>query len=149
MSYLDKIAELTGKLNDRDAQLQKQTDRLTLVIESCDLGIWDWNPQTNEVVFNDQWGRMLGYEPDEVEPCLDSWKLKVHPDDIGGCFEDIGKHIRGEIPMYSNTHRMKHKDGHWVIILDRGRIVERNEYGDPIRFTGTHTYMGKAKEENT
>lgn len=141
MSNLKKIYELTDRLTKRDLELKEQKERLELVIESCDLGIWDWNPQTNEVSFNDQWAWMLGYELSEIEPCLNSWDSRVHPDDIAGCFKDIQDHVDGKTPRYSNTHRMKHKNGTWVRILDRGRIVKRDNEGKPVRFTGTHTLL--------
>lgn len=46
--------------------------------------------------------------------------------------------MNGETSFYENVHRMKHKDGHWVYILDRGRFSVKDESGKPIKFTGTH-----------
>jgi PAS domain S-box-containing protein len=113
--------------------------RLELVIKSSGVGVWDWNPQTDEVVFDKQWAAMLGLTPDELTQTLADWSDRVHPDDLQGCFDDINAHINGDTPFYHNTHRMRHKAGHWVYILDRGTIVERDDQGRPIRFTGTHT----------
>lgn len=69
---------------------------------------------------------------------LETWKSRVHPDDLAKCYDDIGRYLRGETPFYENIHRVKHADGHWVYILDRGRISGRDSEGKPIRFTGTH-----------
>jgi PAS domain S-box-containing protein len=121
------------------ACLRESRDRLELVIEGTNLGIWDWNPQDDSVVFNATWAQLLGYELEEIEPSLEAWKSRVHPDDLESCYENLGKHIRGEVEFYQDVHRMRHKHGHWVHILDRGKIVERDENGNPIRFTGTHT----------
>lgn len=119
--------------------LEQVKQRLELVIESSGVGVWDWNPQTDEVVFDKQWAAMLGLRPDELSQTLADWSERVHPDDLQGCFDDIEAHIKGETAFYQNTHRMRHKEGHWVYILDRGTVVERDEHGLPIRFTGTHT----------
>lgn len=115
------------------------SQRLALVIKSSGVGVWDWNPQTDEVVFDKQWAAMLGLAPEELTQTLADWSDRVHPDDLQGCFDDINAHINGDTTFYHNTHRMRHKAGHWVYILDRGTIVERDDQGRPIRFTGTHT----------
>ena len=117
----------------------QQRERLELVIEGTRLGMWDWNPQTNEVAFNDVWAELLGHSLDEISPTLEEWESRVHPDDIAGCYEDIQAHIEGKTAFYQNVHRMRHKDGSWRYILDRGKVVERDAKGLPTRFTGTHT----------
>lgn len=114
------------------------TERLALVLKGTGLGLWDWNPQTGQVVFDERWCQMLGYELDEIVPSVESWSSRVHPDDLAGCFADIQAHIEGDTEYYSNEHRMLHKDGSWVHILDRGRVMERDSSGAPIRFTGSH-----------
>lgn len=101
---------------------------------------------TNELFFDKGWCELLGYEVNEIKPTFSSWESRVHPDDIEECYKDIQRHINGETPFYSNVHRMQHKDGHWVYILDRGRIVERDQHGEPIRFAGTHSDITHLKE---
>ena len=131
--------------NTEDLTPEQQRKRLELVVEGTRLGMWDWNPQTNEVTFNDIWAEMLGYHIDEIECSLSEWQDRVHPDDIDRCFADIQAHIDGKVPFYENVHRMRHREGHWVYILDRGKIVERDAQGQPIRFTGTHTDVTELK----
>ncbi|WNO09995.1 response regulator [Teredinibacter sp. KSP-S5-2] len=113
-------------------------ERLKLVLDSTRLGMWDWNPQTNEVLFDQNWATMLGVTVDDLTMTLDDWSSRVHPDDMEKCFQDIQAHLTGETDFYENLHRMRHADGHWVYILDRGRVVEHDENGNPVRFTGTH-----------
>lgn len=123
---------------DRDA-LVAQRDRLELVLQGTRLGLWDWNPTTNEVVFDERWAKMLGHELADIEPTLASWQSRVHPDDLAACFADIQAHLEGRTEYYENVHRMRHRDGRWLYILDRGRICARDAEGRAIRFTGTHT----------
>lgn len=131
--------------NIKVKELQRKAERLELVLEGTRLGLWDWNPQTNEVTFDQRWAEMLGYDISEIEQNLESWQSKVHPEDIEQCFADITAHMEGKVPFYENVHRMKHKHGHWVYILDRGKIMERDADGKPIRFTGTHTDITREK----
>ncbi len=126
-------------LHKQKNELAETSERLELVLEGTRLGLWDWDPQTNDVFFDQRWAEMLGLSMADLTQTLADWQDRVHPDDIEGCFKDIMLHIDGKIDFYENTHRMKHADGSWRYILDRGRIVKRDKDGNPIRFTGTHT----------
>lgn len=130
--------EFHGYISDETEILQQKT-RLELVLGGTHLGLWDWYPKTDQVFFDERWAEMLGYKLSEIEPSLEAWESRVHPDDIGQCFMDIQAHMAGTTDFYENVHRMMHKDGKWRYILDRGRIVESDMEGNPVRFTGTHT----------
>lgn len=140
------IAFWFSKQSKANKEFERSHNRLKLVLEGTKTGLWDWNLQTNELIFDEQWCRLLGHEFNEVPPVLDSWKNRVHPDDLDQCFADINRHLSGETDFYNNIHRMKHKQGHWVYILDRGRILERDANNQPLRFTGTHTDISHLKE---
>ena len=60
----------------------QQRTRLELVVEGTRLGMWDWNPQTGEVIFDERWASMLGYELHEIEQSIQEWEKRVHPDDM-------------------------------------------------------------------
>ena len=143
--YLCILFDISS-LKKSEEGLSETKERLELVLEGTRLGMWDWNPQTNDVIFNERWAEMLGYRLEEIEQNLDTWSSKVHPDDLQACFDDIGRHVRGETTFYENIHRMLHKEGHWLYILDRGKIVKYDDHGKPIRFTGTHTDITAQKE---
>ncbi len=129
-----------------EQQLEFHRKRLELVLEGTRLGMWDWNPQTNEVAFNERWAEMLGHDLAEIDQNLSSWESRVHPDDLDSCYADISAHVEGRVSFYENVHRMRHKDGRWVYILDRGKVVERDAEGRPLRFTGTHTDITPQKQ---
>ena len=140
------IQKQNETIKNEQESLKKQKERLELVLEGTGLGLWDWNLETNSVVYDERWANMLGYAFEEITPSLETWKSKVHPDDIEKCFDDIKSHINGESKFYNNIHRILHKDGKWRYILDRGKIVERDKEGNPTRFTGTHTDITYIKE---
>lgn len=126
--------------------IKNDAERLRLVLEGTRLGMWDWNPQTSEVIFDERWAEMLGYSLGEIKNELSEWSTRVHPDDLEVCLADIDRHIRGEVDYYENVHRMRHKDGSWRFILDRGRVMKRDDQGRVIRFTGTHTDVTREYE---
>jgi len=126
--------------------LATQNEMLRQILEGSRLGIWDWNPQTDQVAFDKRWAEMLGWSLDELEQNLESWSSRVHPDDLEQCFSDIQAHMDGKVDFYENIHRMRHRNGTWRYILDRGCITERNDEGKPVRFMGTHTDITAQKE---
>ncbi len=115
--------------------------RWQFALENAEDGLWDWNPQTDEVFFSSRWKSMLGYEDHEIRPLGEEWSCRVHPDDLPQCYADLEKHFKGEAPIYHNEHRIRCKDGTYKWILARGKVVERKADGTPIRIVGTHTDM--------
>lgn len=126
--------------------LRESERRWNFALEGAGDGVWDWNVQTNEVFFSKQWKRMLGYEPDEIQNDLKEWEDRIHPDDREQCYYALNKHFSMEIDIYVNEHRLRCKDGSYKWILDRGKVVERNDTGDPTRLIGTHTDITRSKE---
>ncbi len=130
---------------DLAKKLQKSNERFELAMDTTKDGLWDWNPITNKVYFSKAWKEMLGYEENEIQEDLKEWSSRVHPDEIDRALEDIQKHLRAETDFYENIHRMKHKNGSWIWILDRGRAVFDSE-GKAIRVIGFHTNITLQKE---
>jgi PAS domain S-box-containing protein len=113
-------------------------DRLRLALDGGDLGIWDWDLRDNSVQFDRRWCEMLGLDHAATPMTLAAWSTRVHPDDMASCTADIQAHLHGQTARYENIHRMRHANGEWLYILDRGRVAERDAEGRPLRFTGTH-----------
>lgn len=128
-----------------EAALRESEQRWSFALEGSGDGVWDWNVQTNEVFFSKHWKQMLGYDPDEIENRLEEWEKRVHPDDLELCYESIRRHLSGEFEVYVNEHRLLCKDGTYKWILDRGKVFERSESGEPIRLIGTHTDITQRK----
>lgn len=121
-----------------EKQVKENEKRLSLAIKGGNVGLWDWNMKTDELIISDEWAAQLGYKKGELDPDVSTWKKLTHPDDVEKSLEIIDKHITGERGYYENEIRMRHKDGHWLWMLDRGEIVERDENGDAIRLMGAH-----------
>jgi PAS domain S-box-containing protein len=124
--------------------IQQSEERLKLAIEGSNTGFWDWDLITGQVVFSPLWKSMLGYADDEIANSSEEWESRLHPEDHARSLERVERHLRGEIPVFDNLARMRHKDGHYVWILARGRAL-RDTQGKVYRFVGTHFDMTQHK----
>jgi len=126
--------------------LRESEERWQFAIEGTGDGLWDWNAQTNSVFFSRQWKAMLGYKENEIGDSLDEWDSRIHPDDRKRTYADLNRHLEGKTPIYSNEHRIRHKNGDYIWILDRGKVVSRTPDGRPLRVIGTHTDITERKQ---
>jgi len=119
-------------------ELIENKKRLDLALEGGDLGTWDWNIQTDEVHFNRRWAEMLGYDLEEVKSNISTWKNLTHSKDLPKVRQVLDDHLNGKTPFYEAVFRMKHKSGDYIWILDKGKVIEWDEEGKPVRACGTH-----------
>lgn len=117
----------------------EQVEFFNEVLMAGSVGYWDWNVQTGETVFNDCWAEIIGYKlKDFQELNIDLWMMLCHPDDLKVSERELKRHFRGETDYYFCECRMKHKDGHWVWVMDRGRVIEWTADSKPKRMVGVH-----------
>jgi PAS domain S-box-containing protein len=124
--------------------------RVELALHGADLGTWDWNVPAGEVIFNENWARMLGYGFNETRQTVDAWEEMVAPDDRPAATLAMSLHLEGQSDFYENEHRLRHKKGPWIWVLVKGRVIERDAGGDPLRVCGTYldiTERKQAREE--
>lgn len=129
---------LQSRIDEATAALSVAGERLDMALRGADLGLWDWHIPSGRVTYNARWADMLGYTQDEITPHVSSWEKLVHPDDAPDIEAALQPHLKGETPLYESEHRMRHKNGHWIWILDRGKVMERAADGTPLRAVGTH-----------
>lgn len=127
---------LESKVNE--SKIKEVVERQEYILDGAGLGAWDWWLDTNKVKFDRRWCEMLGLSVDQIEHHLSTWDARVHPEDRAQAYADIKDYLEGRKPVYENVHRVRHTNGDWVWILDRGRISQFDANGKPLRFTGTH-----------
>jgi PAS domain S-box-containing protein len=126
------------QLEEMVETLRQREERLSLVMQGTNDGIWDWDLCTNEVYYSPRWKSMLGYAEDEVEDRYDSWHRLVHPDDLDRALARIQAYLAGDVSAFELEHRLRHRDGSYRWILARGTLV-RDSDGRPVRMVGSHT----------
>jgi diguanylate cyclase (GGDEF)-like protein/PAS domain S-box-containing protein len=129
-------------------KIENQKKRLDWIIEGIDAGTWEWNIQTDKTVYNEQWAMLLGYTLDEISPTtIETWKKYTHPDDLERAEKNLKKHFNGETKIYDVPMRMQHKDGHWIWVNARGRVMSFTEDNQPLKMFGIHVNITKRKEK--
>ena len=127
------------QLKEAELGLERERGRLEDIIEGTNAGTWEWDIRTDCVTCNARWAEMLGYTLQELAPTsIQTWLHLTHPVDLARARGLLDRHFGGELEYYECEMRMRHKDGYWVWILDRGRVVCRAEDGTPLRMSGTH-----------
>lgn len=133
-----KITELT---------LQEERQRLAGIIEGTNSGTWEWNAQTGELIINERWAEMIGYSTDELQPIsIQTWIEHAHPDDLKVSNDLLDRHFKGALDYYEFETRMKHKNGDWIWVLDRGKVVTHTPDGKPLMIMGTHQDITERKQ---
>ncbi|MFB2839718.1 ATP-binding protein [Floridanema evergladense] len=138
---------LEQRVQERTEALRISQERLQLVNKSVNDGIWDWDISTNQVYLAPQWKMMLGYSDSEIPNEFYSWENLVHPDDLPEAKSAIQDHLEGRTENFHIEFRMRHKQGHYLWILSRAKVVVRdNSTGKPIRMVGSHTDISDRKQ---
>jgi PAS domain S-box-containing protein len=113
--------------------------RYAKAMEAIGDGVYDWDVASNVVIFAPSYYTMAGYEPGDFPMNFESWAERVHPDDIPQVIKDVEDFMTGRTQVYHPKFRFRSKDGHWMWIMARAKIVERDEDGEPLRVIGVHT----------
>lgn len=140
-------------INDRkfaEAEVLQEKETLANVIEGTNAAIWEWNIQTGETVYNERWAEILGYTLSELSP-IDkyTWNRLVHAEDRKKSNELVNACFKRETELYECEYRMLHKKGHWVWVLDRGKVISWNSHGEPLKMFGTHIDITSRKNAET
>ena len=150
--YENKIPYIVGSSQDvtdrkkAEQDLKESELRWNFALEGAGDGVWDWNAQSNEVFYSQQWKKMLGYEEHEIGSSLEEWEKRIHPEDKSLCYDNLNKHFSGETSVYQCEHRILCKDGTYKWILDRGKVIQWTEEGKPLRVIGTHSDITERKQ---
>ncbi|MCH2038781.1 MAG: PAS domain-containing protein, partial [Rickettsiales bacterium] len=124
---------------------------LKTFIESSYDGYWDWYIQDDYEYMSPRFWEMLGYEPEEKRHHPSEWQSIIFEDSLQIALDNFDKHVKtkGTHPFQQEV-KYRHKDGSIVYIICKGKVVEWDEEGNPIRMIGTHTDITAQKEaENT
>tara|TARA_B100000674_G_C37977832_1_gene980324 strand:- start:425 stop:2623 length:2199 start_codon:yes stop_codon:yes gene_type:complete len=133
-------------LTDANRKLGEERQRLNEIIWGTNAGTWEWNIQTGETRFNERWADIIGYTLEELAPIsIETWMAHCHPEDFERSGALLQSTFNGETDHYECECRMRHKDGSWVWVLDRGKVVEWDEDGNPLRMSGTHADITPSK----
>lgn len=127
--------------------LEDERRRIANVLEGTNVGTWEWDLVTGETRFNERWAEIIGHSLRDLgATTIETWAAYCHPDDLARSNQLIQRTLSGEDAYYSCECRMRHRDGSWVWVLDRGKVVDWDDQGRPRLMAGTHTDISDLKQ---
>ncbi|MBE8728014.1 sensor histidine kinase [Flavobacterium hungaricum] len=144
--FYGHVSDIT-ELKDKEEKLRISEERFQFALDASTTGVWDWDLVTNRVFYSSLSLRILELESTDIFDDPERWDKIVHPDDLPKYYSDIQEHFDNEIPYYENYHRVMTSSGNYKWILDRGKVIKRDENGKPLRVIGTHTDVSLQKEK--
>jgi len=122
-------------------------EKLNELITAQNIATWEWHIPSGDMVFNNHWAEMIGYQLHELMPfSLTIWRNLIHPADLAKAEKALDEHFNAVTPFNDIEARMQHKQGNWVWIRMRGRVVQRDLDGKPILMFGTHDDITPIKQ---
>ncbi|MCK5036445.1 MAG: PAS domain S-box protein [Candidatus Sabulitectum sp.] len=141
--------EIATDINDRklaEEALVVDKRRLADILQGTNVGTWEWNIITGELLLNERWAGIIGYTLQELSPVtMDTWTKFAHPEDLAKVDEMLENHFSGELEYYMFEARMKHRNGNWIWVVDRGKVSKWSDDGRPMLMSGTHIDITERK----
>lgn len=144
--FYGHVSDIT-ELKDKEEKLKISEERFQFALDASTVGIWDWDMVTNSVFYSSLSLKILELESNDIFDDPERWDKIVHPEDLPKYYSDIQEHFDNKIPFYENYHRVMTSSGNYKWILDRGKVIKRDENGKPLRVIGTHTDVSAQKEK--
>lgn len=127
-------------------ELKQAEQRLADIIAGAQVGTWEWTLATGENLISARWAEIAGYTLEELAPqTIDVWERLVHPDDMIVVNQALERIFSHEVDQFEVEIRMRHKAGHWVWVLSRGRVARWSKDGAPQVMAGVHVDVSALK----
>ena len=141
-------AALERLARNAEAERAATAERVELALNGASLGLWDWHIPSGRRTVDGRACAILGYTRDEQNRQSDEGDMfsPVHPEDRELLRHALDQHLQGAVPAFEAEFRMRHRNGHWVWVQSRGKVVERGPDGQPVRMVGTRTDISARKQ---
>lgn len=126
-------------------ELRNSDERLQAALALSGSGVWEWTPGSNEVILSPEWKHMLGYADSEIPNTFESWRARIHPDDLAAALTAATLYADGKADAYDHEYRMRCKDGKWKWIRSRGASIMRDAQGKPLKIIGTNSDISERR----
>ncbi len=138
---------LTDELRGQEQQLRESEFRWRFALEGSRSGLWDWDIARDTLYFSPRWREIMGVVEAELGASLEEWERRIHPDEKESVKAALRAYLEGRRERYVQEYRVRHADGHWIWLEDRGLIVSRDAEDRPLRMIGTCTDISDRKND--
>jgi diguanylate cyclase (GGDEF)-like protein/PAS domain S-box-containing protein len=135
-SYFLSVARNINKRLALEKDLQTRKHSVWFALNEASDGLWEWELATDYVFFSPQLKKMLGYGPEEMAPHVNTWINNVHPEDVERVTQILKEHLTGTRGNYKAEYRLRNRNGHYLWVLDKGKVCQRDPEGKPSHVVG-------------
>lgn len=139
------IATDISRIKNIESELSESEQRLHFALEGSGDGVWDWDIVNGKQYMSNEAKAMLGFEPEESLTDIEEWDNRIHPEERGKSDNALKDYFEGKAKEYNIEKRVRCKDGSYKWILDRGKIIEWDHQGQPVRMIGTQSNITERK----
>jgi diguanylate cyclase (GGDEF)-like protein/PAS domain S-box-containing protein len=140
-----RAVRMAGSITDiTDYRITAQ--RWQFALEDGGDGLWEWDATVGRVSYSARWMESMGYGADEASRLGADARSWLHPDDDARQWEQMQRHLRGEVPIYRSEHRLRCRDGSYKWVSDRGKVIEWTADHRPSRMIGSHVDITHLKQ---
>ena len=134
-----------GRLAWRGAR-ETERARLASALERATDGIWEWDIVTGFASRSANLWQRLDYDPSKMPPEFSAWMSLIHPDDRELVDYALARHLDGSVQTFESEYRIRHRNGQWHLIVDRGRVVDRSADNTPLRMLGISADVTESRQ---
>ena len=134
------VIALVHDVSDRQVaaeRLRLSEERWKFALEGAGDGVWDWDALLDRTFYSPRCKSMLGLSEHELSDSPGALRERIHPDDLDRVVRAFNQYLESEQGIFQQECRLRHRDGHHVWVLSRGKIVARDAQGRPSRMVGT------------
>jgi PAS domain S-box-containing protein len=126
--------DITGR-KLAEEQLIEFNERFKNVARATNDIVWDWELKTNNLWWSDSIYTVFGYQHEDIEPTIESWYNRLHPEDRDRTVTSIHAVIDGGGLSWSGEYRFRKADSSYAYVFDRGFVI-RDIRGNAVRMIG-------------
>jgi PAS domain S-box-containing protein len=144
--FIGSLTDITD-IKQREFRIIESEARYQFALEASNNGVWDYNVATDRVYFSKESLAILDFDVSDNLVTNSKWDERIHPDDYPQYKQEIVNHSNGQTSYFENTKRVLTKHGVYRWIRSKGKVIERDTHGNPLRIIGVHTDVTSEKEE--
>ena len=142
---LSSATDITERKRMED-DLRQSIERFETISKATNDAVWDWDLSTDNLWWNDSFKILFGYQENEIEPHIEFWVNRVHPDDRDDVKNGVYHVIEGSGQYWNDEYRFMRRDGSYAYVYDRGFVI-RDSTGKGIRMIGAMMDMSDRHEQ--
>jgi len=137
LSMISIFKLMLKNAHERDQALSQSEERLNLALWGSNQVMFDWDVSSSKWYFDENILNIIGCKIEEIPDTKEAYFKLIHPDEMPLFEKCYRQHLAGKSSEFESLHRLQSQMNEWRWLLARGKVVERNQHGRPVRMAGT------------